>query len=140
VTGRNALTGALVAAMLTATGCAGAERQAPQGAPAVSTMRIGLTEWSVVTPSVPVTPGEVSLEVTNAGATAHDLLVSGKRGTWRTPLLGPGEKSILIIDTVAGEMLHFDCAVAGHHSAGMHEQVRVAGRPSSFDSLLALRS
>ncbi|MEV4010741.1 hypothetical protein AB0J35_09590 [Nonomuraea angiospora] len=40
---------------------------------AVSGTRVGLTEWAVTARDPLLRPGPVNIEVTNAGATAHDL-------------------------------------------------------------------
>jgi hypothetical protein len=118
---------ATATAAICLTGCSDTHTSAPTDLAPVDALRVGLTEWTVVVPRTPVTPGEVRLEVTNVGATAHDLVVTGTRGTWRTPLLDPGESSTLVVETADAEVLHLECRVAGHHSAGMHEKVTVAG-------------
>lgn len=97
----------------------------------VSTMRIGLTEWEIVTPDRSLATGEVTFHVTNVGATAHDFVATGELGTWRTPVLRPGAESELVVRTVPGELLHLDCGVPGHHSAGMHERLQVTTEPET---------
>lgn len=82
------------AAVICLTGCSDTHTSAPADLASVDALRVGLTEWMVVVPRTPVTPGEVRLEVTNVGATAHDLVVTGTRGTWRTPLLDPGRAAL----------------------------------------------
>lgn len=91
----------------------------PVGEPAAE-VPVGLTEWSIVLGEVGPAPGEVTLVVTNAGGTAHDLVVEGRHGSWQTPILGPGETHELQIIAAAGEALHFECTVPGHHGQGMH--------------------
>lgn len=90
----------------------------PDGGP-VAGVPVGLTEWTIVTGPDSPAPGDVTLHVTNAGgATGHDLVVEGSHGTWRTPLLAPGETYPLEVVTAAGEVLHLECTVAGHHFPG----------------------
>lgn len=91
-------------------------------------LNIGLTEWSIETGPVQATAGEVTLHVTNAGGTRHDLVVHGSQGSWATPLLDPGETYELAITAAAGEQLELVCTVTGHHSQGMHAELPVGGR------------
>lgn len=102
------------------TGCGvGDEIVGPVGEPAAE-VPVGLTGWSIVLGEVGPAPGEVTFVVTNAGGTAHDLVVEGRHGRWQTPILGPGEIHELQITADAGEALHFECTVPGHHGQGMH--------------------
>jgi hypothetical protein len=129
-----ALAGALVAC--TPTG-SGPPAPAPPGqaSPAgptspgttpTTTLRLGLTEWSIETGDAVPAAGEIEVVVTNTGATAHDVVVHGTQGTWGTPVLEPGESHRLDITTTAGEVLELVCSVAGHHSAGMRTDLQVA--------------
>src|SRR5713226_9570483 len=60
----------LVLPTLTACGSAGA----PLGTgPPVAFARVGLVEWRIATTAGALVGGPVTLEVTNAGSTAHDL-------------------------------------------------------------------
>lgn len=92
-------------------------------------VRIGLNEWNIETGPVRAASGDVRLQVTNAGATAHDLVVTGVLGSWATPVLAPGERYELRIRTASGEHLDLVCTLTGHHSQGMHTQLAVEGRP-----------
>lgn len=127
--------GTAVALLVAGVGCAGQEGTRPvaSGEP-VSEVRVGLTEWSITVPEQALAPGTVTIRVTNVGAAAHDLSVRGRRGTWRTPVLRPGEKALLTVQTGAGEDLHLDCTVTGHHAAGMHGALPVAAFPQSDPS------
>lgn len=98
----------------------------PLGEPA-SEVAIGLTEWALVTGADGPAPGNVTVDVTNSGATAHDLVVEGEHGRWQTPVLAAGETHTLEIVVAAGEVLHLECTVPGHHSQGMHLLLQAHG-------------
>lgn len=80
-----------------------ADSSAPTAA--VSTVRVGLVEWAVELSSQSAAPGALRLRVTNAGATEHDLTVTGREGTWRTEDLAPAESVVLIVRAAPGETL-----------------------------------
>ncbi|MFC8923071.1 hypothetical protein [Cellulosimicrobium sp. NPDC057127] len=117
----------LLAAVLALGGCAGQAGDAPaDGGPVTDHVRVGLTEWTVETGGVRASVGEVTLVVTNTGATGHDVVVQGTRGTWGTPVLDPGESHEIVVETVPGEVLDLVCTVTGHHAAGMSTTLAVA--------------
>lgn len=89
-------------------------------------VRVGLTEWTVVTSATAVPAGRVRLTVTNTGATEHDLVVQGDAGRWHTPVLDPGDESTLVIRAEAGEQLSLWCDEPGHRAQGMQTALRVA--------------
>lgn len=89
-------------------------------------VRVGLTDWTIEIGEEAFPPGSVTIVVTNAGGTEHDLLIRGTHGAWGTPYLAPGESHELQITTERGETLELECTVAGHRAAGMHTEVRVA--------------
>ena len=126
----------LLAAALTACGgssgsdSSGSDRPAARGAttaPAGDTIRVGLTEWEILTSVTTVPSGSVSFRVTNAGATEHDLVVQGRAGTWRTDDLAPGAVQRLTIRATRGESLRLWCSEPGHEVQGMHTTLRVPG-------------
>lgn len=129
---RRRATGALVTVSLAialGTGCTASDDGAPaphMSGVVTSTLRIGLTEWSIETGGAVPAAGEVAVLVTNTGAMGHDLVVEGERGTWRTPVLDPGEQHELTVTAVAGETLGLICGVSGHHAAGMSAELDVA--------------
>lgn len=98
-----------------------------QGGPATDQLRLGLTEMNIEDGGVALLPGQVQVEVTNAGGMGHDVVVHGEEGTWATPVLGPGESHEMVITTVAGEQLHLVCTVTGHEAQGMHTRIDVVG-------------
>lgn len=110
--------------VLLATGCAAGPSVPPAGAPAAAA-RVGLTDFAVTSRPVEVLPGTVRLQVTNAGATLHDLVVRGSSGEWRTPFLRPGQSAELEVTTESGEVLDLWCSVAGHDAAGMRSTLPV---------------
>lgn len=99
----------------------------PGTAPAGHVVRVGLTEWSIEIAEDVFPAGTFQVVVTNTGATGHDFVVRGEAGVWGTPVIPPGESAELEITTVAGETLETVCTVTGHHTAGMHRLVEVAG-------------
>lgn len=96
--------------------------------PATS-LRLGLTEWSIEASAPLLAPGTVEVLVTNTGGTGHDVRITGEAGTWATPVLATGEQAELTLQTTPGEELSLDCTVAGHHAAGMHRTLTVAQAP-----------
>ncbi|GAA4725049.1 putative copper-binding protein, cupredoxin-like subfamily [Promicromonospora umidemergens] len=128
-------TGAVVTALLTATlatGCTATHDGVPEpgmSGAVTSTLRVGLTEWSIETGGAVPASGELTVLVTNAGAMGHDLVVEGERGTWQTPVLDPGEQHELTVTAVAGETLELICSVSGHHAAGMSSELDVVEDP-----------
>lgn len=122
---------AALLAVVPALGCGGpgdAPRPAASEA-ATSTLRVGLTEWSIETGGAVPASGELTVVVTNTGATGHDLIVRGTGGTWGTPVLAPGERHELTVTALAGETLELLCSVSGHHAAGMSAELDVAEGP-----------
>ena len=109
--------------------CGGTSTSEPVSAATASpsdTLRVGLTEWTIVTSTAEVLPGRVTLTVTNTGATEHDLYVAGDAGQWETPDLRPGERDELTVTARPGERLHLWCDVPGHRAQGMHTELEVA--------------
>ncbi|WP_194244163.1 cytochrome c maturation protein CcmE domain-containing protein [Nonomuraea phyllanthi] len=103
---------------------------APAAAPiapaAVSRTRVGLTEWAISARDPLLRPGPVSLEVTNAGATAHDLIVTGGGVSAHTPVLAPGQSATLRLRAPRGALLTLVCGLGGHEPLGMRGTLRVA--------------
>ncbi len=99
---------------------------APTTAPTAAEVRVGLTEWTVLTSATAARSGAVELVVTNAGATAHDLTVRGEAGEWRTDKLAPGEGARLLVTARPGETLVLWCDRPGHRSQGMETTLPVA--------------
>jgi uncharacterized cupredoxin-like copper-binding protein len=102
-------------------------RQVTQGAPSARQVRVGLTEWTISTSSSSAPAGRVTLVVTNAGGTEHDLVVRGRAGSWETPDLDPGQQSRLTVRARPGEVLKMWCSMPGHRAQGMHTTLRIAG-------------
>ena len=101
--------------------------QAADGPATARRIRVGLSEWTISTSSATVPSGRVTLVVTNAGGTEHDLVVRGRAGTWETPDLDPGQQSRLTVRGRAGETLHMWCSMPGHRAQGMHTTLQVEG-------------
>ncbi|MEZ7125659.1 cytochrome c maturation protein CcmE [Nonomuraea sp. AD125B] len=94
--------------------------------PPVASTRVGLTEWAVTVGDPVLRPGPVTLEVTNAGSTAHDLIVTGIGVSAHTPVLAPGQTATLRLDAPSGALLTLVCGVTGHETLGMTGTLRVA--------------
>ncbi len=113
--------------LLALAGCGPATSETTEpAAPAVSELRVGLTEWAINTSASTVRPGRVQLVVTNAGGTVHDLKVRGREGEWHTAELRPGAEEVLEVRASAGEVLELWCDVPGHRAQGMSTELRVA--------------
>lgn len=93
--------------------------------PVSDPVRVGLTEWTIVTSVKEVHPGDVTLLVTNTGATEHDLVVKGRGGEWATHALKPGEQAELHVQAEKSEVLRLWCSEPGHESQGMHTTLKV---------------
>lgn len=120
--------GTVAALLVLASGvvaCGGADPPV-SAAPPAAVARVGLTDFAVQSRPTVVLPGNVELQVTNAGATAHDVVVTGVGGEWRTPVLRPGESATLHVVAEAGERLDLWCSVTGHDAAGMRSVLPVA--------------
>ncbi|WP_055501541.1 hypothetical protein [Nonomuraea pusilla] len=94
--------------------------------PAVSHAEVGLTEWRVGLGASVFAPGPVELHVTNAGSTAHDLVVTGPGVSAATPVLPPGGTFTLRFTAVPGTRLTLLCTVTGHDHLGMRTDAVVA--------------
>jgi hypothetical protein len=112
------------AGALAAAACASAAPP-PSAAPARD-VRVGLTEWEIVTSAAVLAPGAVTLTVTNAGATAHDLRVATDARETGVPLLQPGAAQPLRVTVAAGEQVRLWCSVPGHRRQGMETTLQVA--------------
>ena len=114
-----------IVAAVVALAAAACAAQATTG-PSVASddVRVGLTEWEVVTSATAVSPGPVRLTVTNAGATAHDLRIAGA-ADGAVPLLAPGERRTVTLNVVADGVLTLWCDVPGHRAQGMELEVPV---------------
>ncbi|MFF0243772.1 hypothetical protein ACWEU6_02105 [Streptosporangium sandarakinum] len=121
-----AVSAALGLLFLPAAACGGRATTVPPGEP-VSRTNVGLTEWRVGVRDPVLAPGRVALDVTNAGTTAHDLVVTGPGVSARTPVLPPGGTFVLRFTARPGTRLEFFCSVAGHDGMGMRTHARVAG-------------
>ncbi|WP_188804506.1 hypothetical protein [Citricoccus zhacaiensis] len=106
-----------------------APHSAAHSAAATDRLRLGLTEWSIETGGAQLIPGEVHVEVTNAGGASHDVVIHGEQGSWASPELDPGETHIMAITVSAGEELELVCTLVGHHAQGMHTTITVAESP-----------
>jgi hypothetical protein len=91
----------------------------------VSEARVGLVEWQVATSTSALNRGQVTLVVTNAGSTSHDLRVRGVRVDGRTRELSPGQKAVLSLDLTGERQVELWCTVPGHRAEGMHTKLAV---------------
>ena len=127
---RRGAAGALSLALLTAcAGGSGSESAAPvPSGPPTSDLRIGLLEYRLALSAGALEPGPVTVTVTNAGSTGHDVrLRQGDRVLGATAVLSPGGREVLRVDVQPGRPVKLDCTVGGHAEAGMHADLAVAG-------------
>jgi hypothetical protein len=120
----------VVACAFLAAACGGEEGGGVSGPPTAEA-RIGLIEWEVTSSAGALLDSRVTLVVTNAGSTAHDLRVRGDGVSARTPLLSPGQRATLTVDARGQRQLELWCGVAGHRAEGMHRTVPVRGEKRS---------
>ena len=120
---------ALGLALLTAcAGGSGSESAVPvPSGPPTSDLRIGLLEYRLALSAGALAPGPVTVTVTNAGSTGHDVrLRQGERVLGATQVLSPGGREVLRVEVAAGRAVKLDCTVGGHAEAGMHAALAVA--------------
>lgn len=118
-------------------GCAsgtGDESTTAEGAPS-DDVRVGLIDYSFQRSSAQLLATSVTLTVTNAGSTEHDLQVlDGEEVLGATRVLAPGEKQTLTVDLSGLEHVTFLCTVPGHEEMGMVEDVDVVPEPKAMTS------
>jgi nitrite reductase (NO-forming) len=109
--------------LLILSGCQGGA--AAVSGPPVTDARVGLVEWQVATSAGALKAGPVTLQVTNAGTTEHDLRVRGVHVDGHTARLSPGQKTVLSLDLTGERRVELWCTVPGHRAEGMHTTLRV---------------
>ena len=113
---------------------------APTGAPAapstvaadgppVDTVAVGLTDFAIATTADRVVDGIVTLEVTNAGATAHDLRIARDSADVRTDVLPPGGTTTITVATGGEDALTLWCTLPGHRRQGMEITLSITTEP-----------
>jgi hypothetical protein len=112
-------------------GCAEAPGSAPEpSGPPAAELRVGLVEWGFTLSAPALRAGAVRLEVTNAGATAHDLRVlDGDRVLAASPPIPPGATGALEFDATGLQQVEFLCTLPGHEAQGMVRTVAVSAGP-----------
>jgi nitrite reductase (NO-forming) len=121
--------GALIVAAGGTTG--GASPGPSDAAPAASsdaatTVAFELDDLTVRPAAATIAPGG-SIEVVNAGAIPHDLVVLDREVG--TPMLDSGEVVTLDVDDLEPGTYTVICTVPGHRDAGMEATLTVAGTP-----------
>ena len=91
------------------------------------TAAIELSEWAV-TGDLEVEPGELTIELSNAGSMVHNLALEGGP---QSPDLNGGESTSLEVGTLEPGTYTIFCAIAGHRSAGMEAELVVTGTPGA---------
>jgi uncharacterized cupredoxin-like copper-binding protein len=113
-----------VVALLAFSACNGSTTQS--GGPRSDHARVGLVEWEVTSSVRALAAGPVTLQVTNAGTTAHDLRVRGRRADKQTVVLAPGQTATLQVDLTGERQVELWCTVAGHRAEGMDRRIPVS--------------
>ena len=122
----------VVALAIVMVGCSAATQ--PALGPPTGTARIGLTEWDITSSATALTDGLVTLEITNAGATTHDLRVSSGDRQEVSPMLAPGETAELAFRAVGDEITLW-CSLPGHRKQGMERQLPVIISASAMERM-----
>ncbi len=92
------------------------------------TVAVELGDLFVRPSSIDIPAGtELTLEVTNHGAMAHDLKLEGKTGT---ALLDPGASEVIHLGAMDATTQAW-CTVPGHKEAGMVLDINVSGAPDA---------
>lgn len=95
-------------------------------APPAAVARVGLLEWEIATSAASLATGPVTLTVTNAGSSAHDLKVASGSDEWATPVLEPAQRTTLTLHLSPGERVVLWCALPGHRQQGMERTLPAA--------------
>lgn len=121
-----------VIAALSVAAAACSSHQPPAGdLAAAGELRVGLLEYEVVASHAAVVAGDVVLEVTNAGAQAHDLRVEGAAQPAATPTIRPGGTAALRLRVPADhDELVLWCTLPGHRAQGMQTRLTVSAPDS----------
>jgi uncharacterized cupredoxin-like copper-binding protein len=109
-------------------GCgAGSAEPVPDVAP-THELRIGMQDYRFQLSTGAVLPGPLDVVVTNAGGTAHDVVLE-QDGTeiGRSDVLPPGDRQTVTVHVVPGTPVHLECTVTGHAQMGMQADLDVAG-------------
>ena len=99
--------------------------------PPSTTARIGLVEWDITSSATALAAGSVTLDVTTAGTTTHDLKISGEIAKKATPMLAPGETAVINFRADAGDHIVLWCSVPGHRQQGMERRLQIARDPAT---------
>lgn len=123
---------AVIAGLAVAAAACSTEPQPSAGMAATRQLRVGLVEYEVLASHAAVLGGDVVLEITNAGAQAHDLRVDGAAQPAATPTIRPGGTATLRIAVPAGQdELVLWCTLPGHKAQGMHTRLAVSPQPQA---------
>lgn len=117
------LAAAVIACAPTGTGTRPADSAAGGGG--AETLAVGLTDFAITTSTGRLADGSVTVQVTNAGATAHDLRISGDDVDRRSRVLPPGATTTMTIPTIGEDTLTLWCTLPGHRQRGMETTVSV---------------
>ena len=118
-------TAALAVALLLAGACAPAPTAVDAGE-AADTVDVGLTDFAIATSAGRLIDGVVTVQVTNAGATAHDLRIAGEDVDHATSVLPPGASTAIRLDVSSADTLVLWCTLPGHRRQGMEATLRVS--------------
>ena len=83
--------------------------------PPPSSIDVSLSEWSIEPLDMVVAAGNVTFNVTNAGAIDHDFAIEDKG---KIELVTPGDTKVLVLNLEPGTY-NILCDLSGHKEAGM---------------------
>ena len=90
-----------------------------------STITVTETEFSITPSDVSAPAGNITFQIKNTGAVAHDIAVMVNGTEHASPLVDPGKSetwSVTISDAGTYDMY---CSVPGHKAAGMNGTLKV---------------
>jgi plastocyanin len=116
---------AVAVALLVLSGCGEKRATGTGGGSSPATVAISESEFKLTPASVKVPKaGPVTIQVKNAGGTAHALALQTASGVVTSPTLAPGKSASVKADLKAGTYTMY-CPIDGHRSKGMEGKVVV---------------
>jgi uncharacterized cupredoxin-like copper-binding protein len=116
---------AVAVALIALSGCGENRATSTGGGSSPAALAISESEFKLTPASAKVAKaGPVTIQVKNAGGTAHALALKTSTGVVTTPTLAPGKSASLKADLKAGTYTMY-CPIDGHRGKGMEGKVVV---------------